>query len=146
MVIVGWTSTMPSRSPRGMHRWTLAPPGVRPPLRAGGADMINVLDGMLGYSYQGQDLFVVDALGGQVGGYFLDSGASNGCNGSNTWLLESQYGWSGVCVEPNAQAFRQLTANRACVCLDCCLYDRDGPVDFLEAAGVYGGIIQEYDP
>ncbi len=101
---------------------------------------------MLTYSYQGQDLFVMDVLGGQVGGYFLDSGASNGRKGSNTWLLESQYGWSGVCVEPNAETFRQLKANRACVCLDCCLYDRDGSVDFLEAAGVYGGIIEEYEP
>ncbi|QBY56434.1 FkbM family methyltransferase [Cupriavidus oxalaticus] len=108
--------------------------------------MTDVRNGMLSYSYQGQDLFVVDALGGQVGGYFLDSGASNGRKGSNTWLLESEYGWSGVCVEPNAEAFQQLRANRACICLDCCLYDRDGSVDFLEAAGVYGGIIQEYDP
>lgn len=84
------------------------------------------------YSYQGQDLFVTDVLGHQVGGYFLDSGASNGRKGSNTWLLESQYGWSGICVEPNAEAFRQLRANRGCVCLDCCLYDRDGAVDFLK--------------
>jgi hypothetical protein len=105
-----------------------------------------VLNEMLSYSYQGQDLFVMDVLCHQVGGYFLDSGASNGRKGSNTWLLESQYGWSGVCVEPNAETFRQLKANRACVCLDCCLYDRDGSVDFLEAAGVYGGIIEEYDP
>lgn len=108
--------------------------------------MTDVPDEVLSYSYQGQDLFVMEVLGGHVGGYFLDSGASNGRKGSNTWLLESQYGWSGVCVEPNAETFRQLKVNRACVCLDCCLYDRDGSVDFLEAAGVYGGIIGEYDP
>ena len=99
-----------------------------------------------GGSYQGQDQFVIEMLDGQVGGWFLDSGASNGRKGSNTWMLESQYGWRGVCVEPNAGTYRQLVGNRACVCLDCCLYDRDGDVDFLEAAGVYGGIIGEYDP
>lgn len=96
-------------------------------------------------SYQGQDLFVLEVLGGQVGGFFLDSGASNGRKGSNTWILESQYRWHGICVEPNAQTFSQLKANRSCICLDCCLYDRDGTVDFLEAAGVYGGILGEYD-
>lgn len=108
--------------------------------------MIDVLDAMQTGSYQGQDQFVIDVLSGQVGGYFLDSGASNGLKGSNTWVLESQYGWRGVCVEPNAETFRQLQVNRSCVCLDCCLYDRDGAVDFLEVAGVYGGIIEEYDP
>lgn len=108
--------------------------------------MIDLPETRPSHSYQGQDLFVLEALGGQMGGYFLDSGASNGRKGSNTWLLESQYGWQGICVEPNAETFRQLRANRDCICLDCCLYDRDGPVDFLEAAGVYGGIIEAYDP
>lgn len=97
-------------------------------------------------SYQGQDRFVIDALGGLRGGFFLDSGASNGRRGSNTWVLEREYGWRGICVEPNDATFAHLVANRACICLDCCLYDRDGPVDFLEAAGVYGGILETYDP
>jgi hypothetical protein len=108
--------------------------------------MNGVLDERKSHSYQGQDLFVIDILGGLRRGYFLDSGASNGRTGSNTWLLESAYGWTGVCVEPNNDSFRQLQANRACICLNCCLYNQDGPVEFLEAAGVYGGILDEYDP
>ncbi|MGR4866303.1 FkbM family methyltransferase [Caulobacter sp. LARHSG274] len=97
-------------------------------------------------SYQGQDRFVIEVLGGLRGGFFLDSGASNGRRGSNSWVLERDYGWRGICVEPNGETFAQLVANRACICLDCCLYDRDGPVEFLEAAGVYGGILEAYDP
>jgi hypothetical protein len=108
--------------------------------------MTGVLEVLESHSYQGQDLFVLEVLGDLRGGYFLDSGASNGRKGSNTWLLESVYGWTGVCVEPNQESFRQLKANRACICLNCCLYNRDGPVEFLEAAGVYGGIMGEYDP
>ncbi|MES2019406.1 MAG: FkbM family methyltransferase [Pseudomonadota bacterium] len=100
---------------------------------------------MPSFSYQGQDSFVMDVLQGKTGGFFLDSGASNGRKGSNTWLMESQFGWRGICVEPNAAFFQQLCAQRACICLNCCLFDRDGPVDFLEAAGVYGGIIDQYD-
>jgi FkbM family methyltransferase len=98
------------------------------------------------HSYQGQDLFVLDVLGRMRGGYFLDSGASNGLKGSNTRLLESAFGWKGICVEPNEAMFRELVRNRSCICLHCCLYDRDGSVEFLEAAGVYGGIVEEYDP
>jgi FkbM family methyltransferase len=99
-----------------------------------------------GFSYQGQDLFVLDALGGMREGFFIDSGASDGLHGSNTKLLESAYGWTGICVEPNAALFAELERQRSCVCLNCCLYDREGNVDFFEAARVFGGIVDEYDP
>jgi len=98
------------------------------------------------YSYQGQDEFVLTVLGGMRNGYFLDSGASNGVRGSNTFLLETSFQWRGICVEPNEQMFGELVRNRKCVCVRCCLYDRDGEVEFLEDAGVYGGILGEYDP
>jgi len=93
----------------------------------------------------GQDRFVVEALGGQRGGFFLDSGASDGIKGSNTLLLESAYGWTGICVEPNEEFFRLLVRNRSCRCVCACLYDRDGSVDFVSAE-VLGGILDEYHP
>lgn len=99
-----------------------------------------------GYSYQGQDAFVLEALGGMRGGFFLDSGASDGISGSNSLLLETEYGWNGICIEPNETTFRALAARRRCICLNCCLYDREGNFPFLESAGVFGGIVQEYDP
>lgn len=108
--------------------------------------MTDPRDGLHAHSYQGQDLFVVRVLRGMKGGFFLDSGASNGVQGNNTWLLESSFGWNGVCVEPNDAAFRELVRNRSCTCVKCCLYDREGTVPFVEAAGVYGGILDEYDP
>ena len=98
------------------------------------------------HSYQGQDLFVVEALDGLRGGFFIDSGASDGVSGSNTLLLESSFGWQGICVEPNDRSFAQLTRARHCVCVNCCLYDQPGEVSFFEAAGVLGGIVDEYDP
>src|SRR5690242_2786860 len=98
------------------------------------------------HSYQGQDLFVLGVLGGMRNGFFLDSGASSGRKGSNSLLLEVDYGWSGICVEPNAELFAELVQHRTCICLNCVLYDREGPVDFFESARVYGGIIDEYEP
>jgi hypothetical protein len=98
------------------------------------------------HSYQGQDLFVVEALGGLRGGFFLDSGASDGVSGSNTLLLESRFGWQGICVEANDELFARLVRARRCTCVNYCLYDRPGEVAFFQAAGVLGGIMDEYDP
>jgi hypothetical protein len=49
------------------------------------------------HSQFGQDLYVLEQLGGQTGGFFLDSGASNGVRASNTFLLESAFGCAGIC-------------------------------------------------
>ncbi len=98
------------------------------------------------HSFQGQDRFVLAASGEQRGGFFIDSGASDGMWGSNTRTLEIEYGWRGICIEPNDALHAQLVRNRRCICLNCCLYDREGEVEFLEAAEVYGGILDEYEP
>ncbi|WP_182882673.1 FkbM family methyltransferase [Microbispora sp. H10949] len=96
-------------------------------------------------SQHGQDAYVLAALGHKRAGYFLDSGASNGVRCSNTRLLEQEYGWTGICVEPNPHYYAELTANRRCLCVNCCLYDHDGTVEFVEA-GTIGGIPGEYSP
>jgi hypothetical protein len=102
--------------------------------------------GLASHSYQGQDRFVLEVLGGLRGGFFLDSGASDGVSGSNTLLLESAFGWQGICVEPNERLFARLARARRCACVNCCLYDEVGEVAFLEGAGVFGGILDAYDP
>jgi FkbM family methyltransferase len=93
----------------------------------------------------GQDRWVLDVLGEQRGGFFIDSGASDGVRGSNTLVLERDYGWTGICVEPNPRFFARLTAARRCHCINACLYDRDGDVEFVDAE-VLGGIIDDYPP
>ncbi|MGW6978360.1 FkbM family methyltransferase [Streptomyces sp. NPDC054932] len=96
-------------------------------------------------SQYSQDEFVVEVLGGMREGFFLDSGASDGLQASNTRLLEQSFGWTGICIEPNTEFFARLVENRRCICVNCCLYDREGHVEFLEA-GTVGGILHEYDP
>ncbi len=97
------------------------------------------------FSQLGQDLFVLDVLGGMRDGFFLDSGASDGVRASNTRLLETSFGWTGICIEPNEAFFSALIKNRRCYCLNCCLYDREGTVEFVEA-NTLGGILEEYHP
>ena len=42
-------------------------------------------------------------------------------------------GGSEMYVEPNEAFFASLIKNRQCHCVNCCLYDRDGQVEFIEA-------------
>jgi FkbM family methyltransferase len=49
-----------------------------------------------------QDLWVISQHGLNPG-YFLDIGAGHPINISNSWILQSQFGWKGIVVEPNAE-------------------------------------------
>jgi FkbM family methyltransferase len=92
-----------------------------------------------------QDALVLHLLGGMRNGFFLDSGASDGVTFSNTFVLEAAYGWAGICVEPNETFFASLVRNRRCHCVNCCLYDHDGYVEFVEQAEMFGGILDDLD-
>lgn len=48
----------------------------------------------------GLDSYLVDVLGGQVGGVFVEAGANDGYAQSNTYYLERVLGWSGLLIEP----------------------------------------------
>lgn len=97
-------------------------------------------------SQYGQDQWVIQFLSAKRDGFFLDTGAANGIDSSNTEVLEKQYGWTGLCVEPNTDLFRQLVQNRQCRCVNACLFDRETDLAFLEAAGTLGGIIEKFQP
>jgi hypothetical protein len=94
----------------------------------------------------GQDHLVLQLLHGKRDGFFLDTGAADGIRSSNTELLEREYGWRGLCVEPNTGFYEKLTRARRCTCLHACLYDRVADLPFLEAAGTLGGLIETFGP
>lgn len=48
-----------------------------------------------------QDRWVLDELGEKRGGFFVEIGAFDGKTHSNTYLLEAEYGWTGILAEPN---------------------------------------------
>lgn len=64
------------------------------------------------YSQAFQDMFVLSALGGKRGGFFLEVGASDPVFISNTYLLESKFGWRGVSVEINPRSARRFARKR----------------------------------
>jgi len=83
-----------------------------------------------------QDRWVVETTNYKKKGYFVDIGASNGTHGSTTFILEKKYNWNGICVEPHEQFFKSLCERRNCICVNVCIADKKGEVDFVER-GVY---------
>lgn len=73
-----------------------------------------------------QDLFVCAELGFKRGGYFVEFGATNGVDLSNTCLLERQLGWRGILAEPARCWHAALAANRTCHVTTACVWSASG--------------------
>jgi FkbM family methyltransferase len=87
-------------------------------------------------SQDGQDRFLVEKIfAGKHNGVFVDVGANDGKNLSNTWYFEKELGWSGLAIEPIPSVFNKLRENRSCTTVNCCVADHEGSVRFLELTG-----------
>lgn len=91
-------------------------------------------------SQLGQELWVLERTGYKRGGFFVDFGATDGVLLNNTWMLETSFGWKGICAEPNPKFFAELRKNRRCQVSDACIGARTGEeVEFL-LADEYSGM------
>lgn len=61
-----------------------------------------------------QDLFVLSYVGFKRNGYFVEFGATNGIDLSNTYLLEKELNWTGILAEPAKTWQDDLKRNRTC--------------------------------
>jgi FkbM family methyltransferase len=59
-----------------------------------------------------QDLFVLSELGFKHDGYFVEFGATNGVDLSNSYLLETKFNWKGILAEPAKIWHKELKINR----------------------------------
>jgi FkbM family methyltransferase len=107
------------------------------PLVPGTAGWIEQLKGKSA-SQLGQDLWVLEKTGYKRGGYFVEFGATDGVLLSNTWLLEREFGWQGICAEPNPKLFAQLKRNRQCTLSDQYIGRETGNVVEFILADAYG--------
>jgi FkbM family methyltransferase len=82
-----------------------------------------------------QDLFVLYELQGKRNGYFVEFGATDGIRSSNSFLLESQYDWSGILAEPGMIWHEQLQKNRRSI-IDyrCVWYETGRRVEFNQVS------------
>lgn len=73
-----------------------------------------------------QDLWVLHETGGQTGGFFVEVGAANGVDMSNTFLLETGFGWTGILAEPDPRVHASIRAHRSAALSTECVTDRTG--------------------
>jgi FkbM family methyltransferase len=73
-----------------------------------------------------QDLFVLSQSNFKENGYFVEFGAASGLNISNTWLLEKQFGWSGIVAEPCVYWHKELYQHRNCHIETDCVWSKTG--------------------
>jgi FkbM family methyltransferase len=59
-------------------------------------------------------------------GYFVEFGAGDGLNRSNSYFLEWTYRWSGIVAEPHPDLADSLHRNRGCFVSTKCVYGRSG--------------------
>lgn len=74
-----------------------------------------------------QDFFVLSMLNKKRGGTYLEIGGAHPIIDSNTYLLESSFGWTGVSVEwsGDLNSLWPEFRNNACICADATLIDYD---------------------
>lgn len=73
-----------------------------------------------------QDLWVLYMLKEKHKGYFVEFGACDGKQMSNSLLLERDYAWTGIIAEPNPIWHKTLTVNRSCNISHKCVFTESG--------------------
>ena len=96
------------------------------------------------YGEKGQDKWVIEAvLNQKTHGFFLDTGASDGINSNNTFILEKEYNWEGIAIEPNPHYYEQLVKNRSCITENIVLSHNNAKVKMRTDNGTLGGIVAD---
>jgi FkbM family methyltransferase len=78
-----------------------------------------------------QDLFVLSELNMKQDGFFVEFGATNGVDISNTFLLEEEFGWKGILAEPAQFWQEELRRNRPSAFLEYLCVWTDSNIQLL---------------
>ena len=73
-----------------------------------------------------QDLFVLSELGFKENGFFIEFGATNGIDFSNTHILEKKFKWNGILAEPAKIWHSALLENRSVAIETDCVWRKSG--------------------
>ncbi len=57
----------------------------------------------------GQDVAVASFFKFKKNGFFIDLASNHAFKASNTFTLEQNYGWNGICIEPNSIYWKDLS-------------------------------------
>jgi FkbM family methyltransferase len=103
----------------------------------------------MSYSQLGQDIEVIKFYNNKESGFFIEIGASDGIYFSNTYLLETNYKWKGICCEPIPNNFEKLVKNRPnSICYKEAVYNQSGltlEFDIANQCDMLSGISEHID-
>lgn len=95
-------------------------------------------------SRQGQEQLAARHVGFRRDGFFVEVGAADGVTDSNTFALETELGWRGLCIEPDPEQYQRLCAHRRCQRDPRCAVpphlSARRVFEFLPG-GLYGGVV-----
>lgn len=92
-----------------------------------------------------QDVFVLTYSGFKEKGYFVEFGATNGIDLSNTYMLEKTFGWAGIVSEPSFFWQNDLQLNRDCIIESKAVWSSSNSrLDFLESVSPSLSTISRY--
>ena len=93
-----------------------------------------------------QDVFASFIIEKNFNKTFLEFGATDGIDLSNTYVLEKNFGWNGSLSEPSPQWHKNLKNNRPnCNIITKCIWSKSGEVlDFFESDVGVLSTISEY--
>lgn len=92
-----------------------------------------------------QDLFVLSELDFKKNGYFIEFGATNGIDLSNTYLLEKEFNWQGILAEPAKCWHEPLRNNRSAhIESDCVWSESNSTLTFNEVKNAHFSTISDY--
>lgn len=105
------------------------------------------------YEITKQVEFLMPFFKNKTDGFFVEIGANDGVNISNSYHLE-KIGWDGVCIEPIPEIYDMLIKNRKCECYNVAITEEEKEYEFLHVKGkrhphiyidMLSGIVDYYD-
>ena len=89
-----------------------------------GPDFLKLMK--LSKSQYRQDLFALKELKIKKNGFFVEFGATDGVSGSNTFLLEKEFGYKGILAEPNPKQRKNIEKKRNAIIVEECVWTKSG--------------------
>jgi len=97
------------------------------------------------FGQHGQDVAVAKFFNFKKNGFFVDLASNDAVWASNTYALETNYGWNGICIEPNPYYWFRLSF-RKCHALGALIGEKNldevkVQLSYSKTGGPLGGII-----
>jgi len=92
-----------------------------------------------------QDVNVITFFNKKEKLFFVDIGANDGINMSNTCLLEKEYKWFGICSEPLPEAFEKLIKCRSVDCDNNAVFNKTGLTLDFSHSDLFSGLTEYID-